>query len=107
MVSFRPHRLKYEVVTEGYEDENGDYHEGESHFEGDIECRYERDGKPTEYAFDDGTTAVSHYIVYLDKDCKVFNRGDVIRLYDEKGELFTEKRVLEFSRGQLNARLWV
>lgn len=108
LVSFRPHRLQYQVTTEGHEDENGDYQEGESHFEGNIPCRYEPNGGEAKvYVFDDGTTSVYRYIVYLDNDCKSFNYNDVVKLLDKDGNTIIIAKVLGFHRGQLNARLWV
>ena len=38
----RPHKLQYLITTPGYEDKNGDYHQGESRWEGDIPCRPEK-----------------------------------------------------------------
>ena len=35
----RPHKLQYLITAPGYEDKNGDYHQGESRWEGDIPCR--------------------------------------------------------------------
>lgn len=108
LVSFRPHRLQYQVTTEGYQDENGDYHEGESHFEGDIPCRYEPNGGEAKvYVFDDGTTSVYRYIVYLNNNCKNFKYNDVIKLFDKNGKEIIQAKVLGFQRGQLNAKLWV
>lgn len=108
LVSFRPHKLQYQVTIEGYEDENGDYHEGESHFEGNIPCRYEPNGGEAKvYVFDDGTTSVYRYIVYLDNNCPNFKRNDVIKLINKDGTTLTTAKVLGFHRGQLNARLWV
>ena len=38
VLSRNPHRLQYLVSASGYEDENGDYHSGEEHWEGEIPC---------------------------------------------------------------------
>ena len=62
---FRPHILQYQVTIGEYEDEIGDYHPGDSHFEGDIPCRFEPNGKANTIAFEDGKTYVYQYVVYL------------------------------------------
>ena len=103
---FRPHRLQYQVSSGGYEDENGDYHPGESRFEGDIPCRYEPNGKANTIAFEDGKIYVYQYVVYLDQNCREFKYGDIIRLLMDC-VVIAEKQVQGFHRGQLNSRLWV
>ncbi len=103
---FRPHILQYQVTTGEYEDEIGDYHPGDSHFEGNIPCRFEPNGKATTIAFEDGKTYVYQYVVYLDQNCREFKYGDNIRLLRD-GVVVEEKQVQGFHRGQLNARLWV
>ncbi|WP_455590869.1 hypothetical protein [Bacteroides sp.] len=103
---FRPHQLQYQVLSEGYEDNNGDYHPGEFHFEGDIPCRYEPNGKANQIALEDGKVYAYQYVVYLNQDCREFKIGDIIRLLNN-GAVIAEKQVQGFHRGQLNAKLWV
>ena len=103
---FRPHILQYQVTIGEYEDEIGDYHPGDSHFEGDIPCRFEPNGKANTIAFEDGKTYVYQYVVYLNQNCREFEYGDIIRLLSD-GVVVEEKQVQGFHRGQLNARLWV
>ena len=102
----RPHILQYQVTIGEYEDEIGDYHPGDSHFEGDIPCRFEPNGKANTIAFEDGKTYVYQYVVYLNQNCREFEYGDIIRLLRD-GVVVEEKQVQGFHRGQLNARLWV
>ena len=103
---FRPHILQYQVTIGEYEDEIGDYHPGDSHFEGDIPCRFEPNGKANTIAFEDGKTYVYQYVVYLNQNCREFEYGDIIRLLRD-GVVVEEKQEQGFHRGQLNARLWV
>lgn len=105
-MNFRPHILQYQITTEGYEDDNGDYHPGTSSFEGDIPCRYEPNGKANEIAFEDGKVYVYQYVAYLNQDCREFKIGDIIQLLSD-GVVVTTKQVQGFHRGQLNARLWL
>nr|DAQ59857.1 MAG TPA: hypothetical protein [Caudoviricetes sp.] len=104
--NFRPHILQYQVTTGAYEDNNGDYHPGESHFEGDIPCRYEPNGKANTIAFEDGKTYVYQYVLYLNQDCRDFKCGNIVRLLNN-GVIIAEKQVQGFHRGQLNAKLWL
>lgn len=102
----RPHRLQYLVTTEGYEDENGDYHPGESYFDGNIECRaVPSSGKADEKQFEDGVVRRYSYTVYMDVDCKEFNIGDRVGFVLEGIEKVYE--VKGFHRYQLYAKLWV
>lgn len=102
----RPHRLQYLVTTPGYDDENGDHHEGESHYEGSIPCRHVPSGKSEEKEFEDGVVRKYSAIVRLDADCRDFPIGDKVKLsllggiervYETKG----------FHRYQLYCKLWV
>mgnify|MGYP000088476694 FL=1 len=102
----RPHRLQYQVTTPGYEDENGDYHEGESHYEGDIPCRHVPSGKAEEKEFEDGVVRKYSAVVRLDTDCREFSIGDRIKLI-LLGGIEREYEVKGFHRYQLCAKLWV
>lgn len=107
MIELRPHNLKYKIINAGYEDNEGNYHKGESSFSEDlIPCRYEANGKASAVAFEDGRTLVYEYMVYLNKNCREFSLGETIQLFN-KGQLIAEKKVKGFHRGQLNAKLWV
>lgn len=103
---FRPHRLQYLVTSNGYEDNNGDYHEGESHWEGDIPCRNVPNGKSEERRFEDGITRKYSSVIRLDADCKEFNIGDRIKII-LLGGIAREYEVKGFHRYQLCSKLWV
>lgn len=102
----RPHRLQYEVTTPGYEDDNGDYHPGESHYEGDIPCRNVPSGKADEREFEDGVLRTYSSVVRLDADCREFSIGDRVKLFLLGGTI-REHEVKGFQRNQLRAKLWV
>lgn len=102
----RPHRLQYQATTPGYEDENGDYHEGESHLEGDVPCRYVPSGKAEEREFEDGIVRKYSAVVRLDADCREFSIGDRIKLILPEG-IEREYEVKGFHRYQLCTKLWV
>jgi len=106
ILDYRPHKLQYLVTTPGYEDENGDYHEGESHWEGDISCRYVPSGKAEEREFEDGVVRKYSAVVRLDADCRGFAIGDRVKL-SLLGGIERECEVKGFHRYQLCAKLWV
>lgn len=102
----RPHKLKYLVTTPGYEDVNGDYHKGESHYEGDIPCRYVPNGKAEERMFEDGAVRAYSAIVRLDADCREFAYDDKVKLF-LLGGIERECKVKGFHRYQTYCKLWV
>ena len=64
-------------------------------------------GKAEVIVFDDGTTSVYRYIIYMDRDCKDFKKDEQVRVSRKDGSILVEAKVLGFQRGQLNARIWV
>lgn len=102
----RPHRLQYQVTTPGYEDENGDYHQGESHYEGDIPCRNVPSGKAEERTFEDGIVRKYSAVVRLDANCREFTIGERVKLI-LLGRVEREYDVKGFHRYQTHSKLWV
>lgn len=108
MITLRPHTLKRWVKTsDGYYDENQDWHEGTFDWSESIGCRYEPNGKATTIALQDGSAYTYSYVVYLDLSVADFHYGDKVKIFDQSGNAITEKTVNGFHRGQLNARLWL
>lgn len=107
VLKLKPHRLSYKVSQGGYEDGLGDFHEGESSWEGCIECdAVPVSGKANEIKFDDGTVYRYSYTVYLPSGVKDFSIGEKVRikLLEEGVRYFTVKG---FQRYQLQCKLWV
>lgn len=102
----RPHILQCLVTTPGYEDDNGDYHQGESHYEGEISCRHVPNGKAEEKEFEDGVIRTYSAIVRLDADCREFSIGEKVKLF-LLGGIEREYEVKGFHRYQMYAKLWV
>ena len=105
VLDIKPHRLSYLVAGEGYEDENGDYHEGESHWEGEIECDAVPKGAAVEKEFEDGVVRTYSHEVYLPADCRDFCIGDRIRI-DLLG-CDREGTVKGFHRYQYQCKMWI
>ena len=77
----RPHKLQYLITAPGYEDKNGDYHQGESRWEGDIPCRNVPAGKAEQKQFEDGAVRTYSATIRLDAECREFTVGDRVKLF--------------------------
>lgn len=106
VVNFKPHNLQYLVATPGYDDENGNYHEGEKHWEGNIPCDAVPNGKAEERTFEDGVVRKYSYTVYLPSNSKSFVIGDRVRIV-LLGGIEREFEVKGFHRYQKQCKLWV
>lgn len=101
-----PHTLSYLVASEGYEDDNGDWHEGESGWSEPIKCHAVPAGKANEITFADGTTSTYSYTIgRLAPDCREFQIGEKVKLNVLGIE--REFTVKGFHRYQLQSKLWV
>lgn len=101
-----PHTLSYFVASEGYEDDNGDWHEGESGWSEPIACHAVPAGKADLITYADGTT--SHYsyeIGRLEPNCREFQIGEKVKLNVLGIE--REFTVKGFHRWQYQSKLWV
>lgn len=106
VLTFKPHRLSYLVTEIGYEDANGDFHEGKSYWDGNIPCDAVISGSANEIRFEDGSTHRYSYTIYLPKDCREFFIGDKVRV-TLLGARVREFSVLGFARYQHQCKLWV
>lgn len=107
VLSLKPHKIEYLVIENGYEDSNGDYHEGSSHWEGNIPCdAVPSGGKANEIQFEDGSVHRYSYTLYLSNAVKRFEVGERIRVEFHDGRI-REFEVLGFQRYQLQSKLWV
>lgn len=106
VIDLIPHTLSYLHVSAGYEDENGDWHDGSEEWSEPIKCHAVPAGAANEITFADGTTARYSYTVgRLEPDCREFAIGEKVRL-DVCG-LVREFQVKGFHRYQLQSKLWV
>lgn len=106
VLNIKPNSLSYLDSVPGHTDENGDYHPGESHWEGNIECGVVPAGKANEIKFEDGSVKVYSYTVTLPADCRSFSIGDRVRINMLDG---TEREfeVKSFHRYQLQCKMWI
>lgn len=106
VIEFKKCRLSYLVTVPGYEDENGDYHIGESKWEGDIECNIVPVGSANEIKFDDGSVRVCSYTVSLPANCQQFSIGDRVRI-KMLGGIVRDFEVKDFKPYQLQCKMWI
>lgn len=107
VLTLKPHKLQYLVIENGYEDANGDYHQGDSHWEGSIPCdAVPAGGKSNEIQFEDGTFHRYSYTVYMPNNVRHFKIGDRVKITFLEG-VVREYDVKGFQRYQLQSKLWV
>lgn len=105
VLNIKPCRLEYQVTTDGYDDENGDFHAGESYWDGDIECDAVPAGKANEKTFEDGVVRSYSSTVYLNPDCRRFKIGEKVRLHRLGGVY--EYEVKGFMPYQHQCKMWI
>lgn len=106
VLKIKPDRLSYLICNKGYEDDNGDYHPGEAHWEGDIHCDAVTSGKAAERTFEDGVIRAYSYEVTLPECSKDFAIGDRVKILFYGG-VEREYEVKGFDRKQHQCKLWV
>lgn len=109
ILTFRPHKLRILSQSEGYEDEDGNWHEGDSVWSEPIACDAVPNGSGNERTFEDGVKRGYSYTVHLPnypKSMPDLEMGDIVRitLYNDKEREFEIKG---FHRYQLKAKAWV
>lgn len=107
ILQMKPHKLFYLVRTNGYEDENGDYHEGKSEWVFFSRCDAIPNGKEESIVYDDGVVGKYTYTVKLPVTCKNLKKGDRVKI-----EFFSSCKALDFDvlgfhRYQHQCKLWV
>jgi len=109
MVVQYPHILKFDIVTGGSEeiDENGDtviVPGATTAIE--VKCRFEPNADGELIVSADGAKLDFGWIVYMPLDQVEVESGTVIRGYNG-ADLIADGDVKRYSKGQLNAKLWV
>ena len=106
VIDFIPHHLRRLTVTDGYEDENGDWHEGQEEWGEMIPCHAVASGRANEKTFPDGKVSTYSYTIgRLDPDISEFTIGERIILDISGSE--REYTVKGFHRYQLQSKIWV
>lgn len=91
ILNIRPHHL-WLKLSEGYEDENGDYHNGSCEWKQLYKCDVVPSGEAQERTFSDGSVKRYSHVVYLDKNVRDFKVDEIIKLV-----LFSKEKEDDFS----------
>ncbi len=106
VIDLIPHTLRYCTVSDGYEDERGDWHEGTETWSDPIDCHAVPAGVANERTYADGTTyKYSYTIGRIETKHKDFSIGEKIRLNVFGKEM--EFQVKGFHRYQAQLKIWV
>lgn len=110
VLKVKPHKLEVLSVTNGYEDANGDWHEGQEQWSVYKRCDAVPSGSAETITLPDGTQCHYSYTIYLDKDSREFKTGEKVRISffgngtkDEKKEF----AVKGFHSYQHQCKMWV
>lgn len=100
-----PNIIMRQIVSEGYKDDNGDWHEGEKSWSEPMRCDAVPAGKANVIAYEDGSTATYTFTVYLNPGDYGFKLGDTVSLNRYGHEyILTVKGVHPY---QHQYKLWV
>lgn len=105
-----PHKLYILTLTEEYEDENGDFHEGHQEWVELCECDAVPSGRANTISTPDGVVQNYSYTVYLPKGTKEIPTGEKVRIsFFCKGSLPEKKEfsVKGFHSYQYQCKMWV
>lgn len=105
MVKQYPHTLSIETVTSGGRDAEGDFITSAPVLT-QSECRAEVNDQGRTVIADDGLRLDYSWILYLPLSVAHIPVGVMVEVYSG-AELLLTATVKRFSRGQLNARVWL
>lgn len=106
VIGLIPHSLQFLIVRDGYEDSDGDWHEGETAWSGDMPCHAVPAGASNQIPYADGESVTYSYSVgRLDPCCREFKVGEKVRLNVEG--IIREFTVKGFHRYRLQSKIWV
>lgn len=107
IVSLYKDKVYHFSQTESFEDENGDWHEGEGVWiTPPVLCDAAPNGKADSISLDDGTTHVYSYTIYTKPGIEPFKVGDRLLLEKYLGNT-EEFKVLGFHAYQHQCKIWV
>ena len=110
VLKLMPHMLSALSITEGYEDENGDYHKGTEEWKEVCKCDAVPAGEAREITLPDGVKVAYTYTIYLPKTAREFVTGEKVSIsFFGNGTLQEKKEfmVKGFHRYQHQCKMWV
>lgn len=75
-----PNTISRQIVSEGYKDENGDWHEGFKSWSEPMRCDAVPAGKANTITYEDGSTSTYSFTVYMAPGDYGFEIGDTVSL---------------------------
>jgi hypothetical protein len=106
MVKQYPHTLILTAVEDTPMDGNGNWITGHE-VSISLKGRAEPNSKGQMIASQDGTQVLFDWMVYMPLPADEITPGTRIVLKDEDGNQFGEGTIKRYSRGQMNARIWL
>lgn len=107
MVKQYPHTLKLTVAVTSTQDESGDWVVDDDPQSETIKCRAEPSSGNVVIETSDGRVIRPDWVVYMPLPVDCIKEGTALEIIDENGDSLGIGTVKRFSRGQLNARIWV
>lgn len=114
VIELKQFKFSYLRVTEGYNDENGDWVKGEEQWVDDVYCEVTpaaqsgRSGTMTTRQFPDGESEWYTYTISLDRDYPhTFKRGEKVRITHPNDEKVEYLKVEGSKRYALQLKVWV
>jgi hypothetical protein len=109
MVKQYPHKMILTIIPGGQvQDENGDFGPA-SPVTVEKECRADASGGNGYVSGPGGTRINYSYVVYMPLPVDTIETGTLVEVQDpaNNNETILRDKVLQFYRGQLNARVWL
>lgn len=108
MVEQYPYKLFVSEVSEStFNEETGDWIAQNAIWRDFGVCRDEGNGSGRKVVTTDGELYVYFWTIYCPISVEEIKKGSMVRVMDKDGNIRAEKRIVRFSKGQLNCRLWL
>jgi hypothetical protein len=105
-VSQYPHVMTLAPLASSTMDENGDWQTTEAATT-ELNCRYEVNTKNSFIVGADGTRIDYAGVVYIPLPVDELKNGTSLMIVNQESEIVAKGIIKKFSRGQLNARVWL
>lgn len=102
--------LQVLTQTNGYEDDNGDWHKGTEEWTDYMKCDVVPAGEARQITLPDGTQTAYSYTIYLPKNAREFLTGERVRIsFNGKGALQEKEEfsVKGFHAYQHQCKMWI
>lgn len=105
MVIQYPHTINVTGPTSSHQDGQGNWI-NDAGIDITLPCRFEPAGSRGLIPGPDGTLINYNWVVYMPIPADLIKPGFAVKIYDG-ATLIAEDAVLRYSKGQLNARIWL